>query len=187
MMPCSLLTTGRRCLPDPGAIATPRVRVRPLRASDGPGYAAFVRGLSPQTLYNRLLGGGVAVTAEALDRLLRVDQVRHVALAATVRIDGEVRIIGVARYALESASDRGEFAVTVADEWQHMGIGGLLMRALVHHARKANVVELFGDAFATNAGMLTLMSRTGFTLGRTPGDAHLTRGTLRLAPRRQPT
>jgi len=158
-----------------------------LHTGDAPGYAAFVRGLSRETLRNRLLGGGLAITAEALDRMLRVDQVRHVALAATVRIDGETLIIGIARYALEAASDRGEFAVTVADEWQNMGIGCRLLRALVRHARKAGVAELFGDAFAGNTGMIALMSHAGFTLGRTPGESHLTRGTLRLSPPRLPT
>ncbi len=52
----------------------------------------------------------------------------------------------------------------------------------MRHARKAGVAELFGDAFATNTGMIMLMHHAGFELGRTPGDAHLTRGTLRLAP-----
>jgi GNAT superfamily N-acetyltransferase len=186
-MTCSLFIPTKRRAAVAGLARQQRVRMRLLRASDGPDYVAFVRGLSRETLYNRLLGGGLALTAEALDRMLRVDQVRHVAIAATARIDGEPRIVGVARYALEAASERGEFAVTVADEWQHMGIGCLLLRAVVRHARKAGVAELFGDAFATNAGMVALMSQAGFTLGRTPGDSHLTRGTLRLAPPRLPT
>jgi GNAT superfamily N-acetyltransferase len=184
-MTSRLLNAPKRRAPAPGRAARPRVRIRPLRASDGAGYVAFVRGLSHETLRNRLLGGGLAVTAEALDRMLRVDQVRHVALAATARVDGEVRIIGVARYALESASERGELAVTVADEWQGMGIGCLLIRRLVQHARKSGVAELYGDSFATNTGMVVLMRRAGFTLGRTPGDAQLTRGTLRFAPPRR--
>jgi acetyltransferase len=183
-MTCARPTACKSCPPVPTVPGAPRVRIRPLSGRDAAAYAAFVRGLSRETLNNRLLGAGLAVTSDGIERLLRVDQSSHVALAATTRIDGETRIIGIARYALESASDRGEMAVTVADEWQGMGIGCRLLRALVRHARKAGVAELFGDAFATNDAMIRLMRGAGFTLGPSPGDAHLTRGSLRLVPPR---
>jgi acetyltransferase len=163
-----------------------RVRIRPLRRDDAPAYESFVRGLSAETLYNRLLGAGLVVTPEGLEHMIGIDQVTHVALVATVkRADGE-SIVGVARYALELDPACAELAVTVADDWQGKGVGRALLGALVRRARKAGVRVLFGDALPGNAAMLGLMVREGFHLASSPGDAHLTRGTRLVAgPRRR--
>jgi acetyltransferase len=158
-----------------------RLRIRPLRERDAPGYEAFVRGLSAETLYNRLLGAGLAVTAEGLHRLIAVDQVTHVALAATVRAPGGERIVGVARFALEVDPAIAELAVTVADDWQGRGVGRALLNALVRRARVAGVRTLFGDVFPSNISMLVLLQHAGFALASCPGDAHLTRGTRLLS------
>jgi acetyltransferase len=162
-----------------------RIRVRTLRATDGPRHEAFVRGLSAETLYNRMLGAGMAVTPEGLQRLVNVDQRTHIALAAVVRENGAERIVGVARYALEADPGFAELAVTVDDAWQGCGVGRRLLTALIRRARAARVTCLFGDCFPSNTAMLSLLRNSGFSIASTPGDAHLTRGTRLLAvPRR---
>lgn len=173
--------------------------IRPLGHADAPAYERFVRGLSEQTLHNRLLGAGLAVTPEALACMVDVDQRTHVALAAVERVPAGERIVGVARYALEADPALAELAVTVADAWQGQGVGRALLAALVRRARAAGVRMLFGDAFPSNAAMLALLRSAGFALAPTPGDAHLTRGSMllrdprprkappRTAPRRAPS
>lgn len=169
-------------------LAARRLRVRALRPDDAARYEAFVRGLSRETLYNRLLGAGLAVTPEGLQRLVNVDQRTHVALAAVLRERGEVRIVGVARYALEADPSLAELAVTVDDAWQGRGIGHRLLAALVRRARSAGVARLFGDCFPSNTAMLALLRDAGFVIESCPGDVHLTRGTRLLArPRRRRT
>jgi acetyltransferase len=173
----------RRLLPDGR-----RTVVRALRPDDAPRYADFVRGLSPETLYNRLLGAGVAVTAERLQRLLVVDQQKHVAVAAIMRLDdGAEQIVGVARFVIEADGAAAEFAVTVADEWQHKGLGTVLLRTLMLEARRAGVARLIGEVFRSNTPMLALLRKTGFDLATTEGDAHLPSASRHLSPSRQPS
>jgi acetyltransferase len=163
-----------------------RLVIRPLRPDDAPAYECFVHGLSAETLHNRLLGAGLAITPEALAYMLAVDQLTHVALAAVERTPDGERIVGIARYALEADPALAELAVTVADAWQGQGVGHALLAALVRRARAGRVKMLFGDAFPSNAAMLALMRNAGFSLAPTPGDAHLTRGSMLLrAPRRK--
>jgi acetyltransferase len=155
------------------------VTLRPLLPQDVDIESAFVSGLSPATRQNRLLGGTIAITREYIERLTSVDYARDMALAATVMLEKEV-LIGVARYVLDSDDAAAEFAIVIADTWQGRGIGGRLLQRLAQVARKRGVRSLYGDILSINRPMLGLVQKLGFTLGRNPDDATLTRATLAL-------
>ena len=156
------------------------VTLRPLRPEDIDIETAFVEGLSPETRANRLLGGAIKVTREYLERLTRVDYARDMALAATVMLEDRETLIGVARYALERDGRHCEFALVIADAWQGRGIGRRLLAKLVAVAAARGVERMYGDTLASNRPMLELGRRLGFTLGRHPDEAHLTRLTRAL-------
>jgi len=154
------------------------VTLRPLRPEDRDIELAFVTGLSPDTRSNRLLGGTRAITREYIESLVTVDYSRDMALAATVMLEKEV-LIGVARY-VRDADGSAEFAIVLADAWQGRGIGGRMLKRLAEIARKRGVHRLYGDILSINRPMLGLVQKLGFTLGRNPDDATLTRATLAL-------
>ncbi len=155
------------------------VTLRPLRPEDRGIEAAFLAGLSSETRYNRLLGGGVAITREYIERLVNVDFARDMALAATVRTGATEVLIGVARYVRDRDDDAAEFAIVVADAWQGRGVGRRLMENLIKIARKRGLRRLYGEILATNRRMLDFVRRLGFNVGRHE-DATLTRATLQL-------
>ncbi len=140
----------------------------------------FVRGLSPETRQNRLLGGARAITREYMEQLTRVDYRRDMALAATVMFDGKETLIGVARYVRDKEGEAAEFAIVLADAWQGRGIGRRMMEKLIKTARERGVTTMYGDILSTNIHMFALLRRLGFSLGRNPDDATVTRATLRL-------
>ncbi|MGH7187527.1 MAG: hypothetical protein ACREIB_14765, partial [Pseudomonadota bacterium] len=76
------------------------VVLRPLRREDVDIEGSFLRGLSPESRHNRLLGGMIQITPEYLERLTTVDYSRDMALAAALMLDGREVLIGVARYVL---------------------------------------------------------------------------------------
>jgi acetyltransferase len=156
------------------------VTLRPLRPEDRDLESAFVRGLSPETRHNRLLGGAVAITREYIERLVSVDYSRDMALAATAMLDGE-RLIGVARYVLDRNNEAAEFAIVVADSWQGRGIGKRLLAKLIEVARARGLKRLYGDILATNRPMLELVRKLDFKLER-HDDPTLTRATRLLFP-----
>jgi len=159
-------------------VGTP-VTLRPLSPEDLDIESAFVRGLSPHTRHNRLLGGAVAITREYLERLTTVDYSRDMALAATVMLEKEV-LIGVARYVLEADNAGAEFAIVVADGWQGHGIGRRLLERLAAIARRRGVRRLYGDILSVNRPMVGLARKIGFELARHPDDPALMRATLAL-------
>lgn len=99
------------------------------------------------------------------------------ALAATTMIGGTETLIGVARYVRDKDGDAAEFALVVADAWQGRGIGSRLLAKLADIARQRGLKQLYGDVLATNRGMLNLVRKLGFELGR-HDDPTLTRATL---------
>ena len=109
-------------------IAGETVTVRPIRKSDVDMERDFIRGLSPDSKHFRFLGGVSELTPDELKRLCNVDGNHTMAFVATVRRADRELEIGVSRYAQDSEADVREIAITVADEWQHKGLGLELMR-----------------------------------------------------------
>ena len=155
------------------------VMLRPLRPEDLDIESDFVRGLSPETRHNRLLGGAITITREYLERLTSVDYSRDMALAATLMLEKEV-LIGVARYVLDRDNTGAEFAIVIDDAWQGRGIGRRLLERLAAIARGRGVPSLYGDILSINRPMLHLVRTLGFVLSRNPDDPALARATLTL-------
>ncbi len=165
------------------------ISVRPLRRADLEIESAFVRGLSPETRHNRLLGGAINISREYIERLTTIDYAREMALAAIVMIDHSEVLIGVARYVMDGEpADRPapcEFAIVLADAWQGRGIGGHMMRKLISVARSRGIPQMYGEILSTNQGMLELVRKLGFRLQRHPQDATVMRAVLDLGQPRQ--
>ena len=156
------------------------ITLRKLRRDDHDIETAFVSGLSPETRHNRLLGGARRITREYIEQLTTVDFSRDMALAATVMLEDRETLIGVARFVLATDGASCEFALVIADVWQGRGIGRRLMEKLISVARVRGLSRMYGEVLATNRGMLALSRKLGFTLGRSPDDATVTRVTLPL-------
>jgi acetyltransferase len=110
-----------------------------------------------------------------LRSLTEIDPARHVALAAMPPGRRPQAWIGVARCIADAGREGCEFALTVADAWQHTGLAGVLMRALMAEARARGFRRMHGEVLANNRPMLTLARQLGFVpLGPAEG------GVLRL-------
>jgi len=147
--------------------------VRPLRPEDLEREFEFVRGLSAQTLYNRLMYAVQEPTDALLRPLVNIDYQQHMALAALMERDGDDRIVGVARYAVEPDNLLHEFAVVVADEWQGQGIGRTLLTDLFNYASQHGLRRLVGTVFPGNERMLTLARHLGLKVNTSTADSSL--------------
>ncbi|HTO51423.1 MAG TPA: GNAT family N-acetyltransferase [Burkholderiales bacterium] len=135
----------------------------------------FGLALSPQSRYERFLGGGVKLSPELLARLVNVDLSRDAALIATVAFAGSETPIGVGRYVRVADEPAAEIAVTVADAWQGCGLGRLLLERVIDAARRNGLRRLTGDVLAANAPMLALARRFGFRIEPHPEGGGLRR------------
>jgi N-acetylglutamate synthase-like GNAT family acetyltransferase len=148
------------------------VTIRPIRKSDTEMEAAFIRNLSLQTKHYRFFCGVKELSAAEIRRFCDADSPNEMAFVATVQDAGREVEIGVCRYAADSKADVREMAVTIADEWQHKGLGKALLTQLISSARQNGVRQLHSLELADNTMMRELANEVGMTASPDPRDAN---------------
>lgn len=139
------------------------IKIRPIRPEDASIEQSFVRELSAQSKYFRFMQGLNELTQQMLVRFTQLDYYRELALIAVLEQDDVETELGVARYIMNADGKSCEFALVVADKWQHRGIGSQLMRALVDAARQRGFREMNGEVLSNNSNMLKLTQSLGFS------------------------
>jgi acetyltransferase len=159
-----------------------RVVLRPALPQDAELQRAFFRALSDQARYQRFMSTLGDIGHDLAAQLSAIDYESHVALLAEIFTDGGEIMVGEARYVVD---DRGagvcDFAIAVADGWRGTGLARLLLRRLVCHAAAAGLHRMIGDTLATNAAMIALAARAGFTAAVSPVEGRLVRLSKDLA------
>ena len=80
------------------------------------------------------------------------------------------RIVAVARLEIGSQRRRGEFALTVADDWQGLGLGEELLNYLVVIACDYELLEIHCFISSDNARMIRLAQKAGLKVKSYEGD-----------------
>ncbi|MFI5306013.1 MAG: GNAT family N-acetyltransferase [Polyangiales bacterium] len=163
-----------------------QVTLRPIRPEDAQIEQSFVRELSSESRYFRFHQGLVELTPRMLARFTQIDYDREMAFVAVSTRDGGEHEIGVARYVSNPDGESCEFALVVADAWQHKGLGSSLMAALIDVARAKGLSRMEGEVLTENTKMLGLMRELGFSVRPDPHDATLRVVELALRPKDTP-
>jgi RimJ/RimL family protein N-acetyltransferase len=153
-------------------VADESVTIRPIQPSDSVMEGEFVRNLSVETKHYRFLGGVKELSPTELKHLCDVDGRHSMAFVATLKKNGTETEIGVSRYAGCSSDGVGEMAVTIAEAWQHKGLGLLLVKRLIAYAKTHGVKQLYSVDLADNTGMRGLATELGMSVKRDPDDAN---------------
>ena len=98
----------------------------------------------------------------------QVDYADHLALVAEVFSGGRESVIAEARYVRRPNSLDAEFAVSVAEPWQGKRLASLLLGKLACRAAAMGVRRIVGETLATNAKMIALARKAGFTIQPSP-------------------
>lgn len=156
------------------------VIVRPVSPQDAAGEQALLTAMSPNSRRMRFHGAVSQLPASLLRQMTDIDYPRHVALVAEALVDSETtELIADARYVVRSDSpEQGEFAIAVADAWQGLGLGRMLLKRLAEHGCRHGVRVLDGSVLVGNHAMLGMMQSMGARICDEPGDATLMRVSL---------
>ncbi len=140
------------------------VLLRPIRPEDEPMEAAMLKTLSDQSLYFRFFGYVPKLTHDFLTRMTHIDYDREMALVAELEEQGEKRMIGVTRIIADAWGETAEFAILVADPWQHMGLGSRMFDYMLEIARDKGIRKIVASVLRSNAHMITMFRSRGFVL-----------------------
>jgi L-amino acid N-acyltransferase YncA len=147
------------------------VLIRPLSEKDRDREYAFIKRLSPESRHMRFLAQISEPGAAMLNQLMDTDNKQRVAYIAMVHDNGQLIEIGISRYAA-TGEQVCECAVTVADEWTHLGLGTLLMEHLIKAARQNGFKQMYSVDASSNAPMRDLARALGFETSNDPDDSH---------------
>ena len=145
--------------------------IRALRADDRERMATAVRGLDRESIYTRLFSYRSELTEAALDRIMRFDPDREVALVVTVgRAPDEVVVAGGRYVVTDPALHSAEVAFMVEEDFHGRGIAGRLLRHLAAIARERGIATLEAEVLAGNRAMLAVFARSGLPMTTRPED-----------------
>jgi RimJ/RimL family protein N-acetyltransferase len=140
------------------------VTLRPFRPGDGGLLVAGFARLSPESRYRRFLTPLPRLTDSMLAFLTSVDRTNHHAWGAIVDEPGGEFGAGVVRW-VRTKADPGvaDMAVTVIDDYQGRGLGGLLLDVAVFDAFAFGVDRFEGTVLADNLPSRRMLAREGAT------------------------
>jgi GNAT superfamily N-acetyltransferase len=158
---------------------TGNVMMRRAGPQDTNRIQAYIRALSPISRRNRFLGALNEVSWKELHAMAGTHRNSHPIFIAETVIGNTCTMIGEGRYAVSDGFNC-EFAVSVADAWQHKGLGTLLVELIASRAKTLGLRYLVGEVFSSNQPMIALARKSGFAVTEIIADARLVRITKDL-------
>ncbi len=151
--------------------------LRPIQPEDaGPIEGAF-KLLNEEEVRLRYMHLLKELSPEYLHRLTHPPRGREFVLVAAEPLPpGEALVGAVARMAIDEDQRHGEFAILVSRYLAGHGLGRLMMRRLISHARRRRLSGIHGDVLEDNTAMLGLAESLGFQRRHQPGG-----GTTRVS------
>jgi GNAT superfamily N-acetyltransferase len=132
------------------------IRIRQGHSSDRELLLRGFERLSPESRYRRFLAPMPELSEATVRYLTEIDHHDHEAMIALDEATGEG--IGVARYVRDVEwPTTAEVAVTVIDDWQRLGVGGLLLEVLSARAREEGIDTFTALMLATNRKTMVLL------------------------------
>jgi acetyltransferase len=101
-------------------------------------------------------------------RFCYIDYDREIAIVAEREHHGERQLLGIGRLIADADHQSVEYAVLIADEWQHQELGSLLTDYCLDIARSWNLRRIVAQTTTENRAMIAVFERRGFKI--TIGD-----------------
>ena len=145
-----------------------QVHLRPILPSDAPRLQEGFKYLSPRSIYMRFFETYKSLPDEMAQSFSNLDYQERMAFIGEIDIDGQRRIIGVARFGMLGPERPGmaESAVVVADDFQRRGLGSMLVQRLVNYACLHGVQSMLATVHISNLAILNFIRSSGFLFSR---------------------
>jgi RimJ/RimL family protein N-acetyltransferase len=136
------------------------VTVRPMSTSDDERLVRFHESLSAESTRMRFFSVHPHLSDRETARFTDVDHYDREAWVALVGDD----IIGVGRYERLANPQEAEIAFVVADRWQGMGVGPIILGQLTDGARTVGIRRFIAETLAENHRMLDMFAHAGLPI-----------------------
>jgi len=142
------------------------VTLRPIRPEDEPMEGEMFTHFSPETQRFRFFTRIKDITHQLLIRYTQIDYDREIAIIAETSDNGTKSMMGVVRLIGDAYAENAEFAIVVADPWQHEGLGSILMDYILEIAKERSIKKIYAYILPDNDRMLSMMKKRNFTIAK---------------------
>ncbi|WP_448191984.1 GNAT family N-acetyltransferase [Azospirillum sp. sgz301742] len=151
--------------------------VRPVLPEDEPALKALFARLTADEVRLRFFAPKAELSHATAARMSQIDYDRDMGLVvAEVGAPGVAAVHGAVHLSADADLERAEFAIMLAHDMAGLGLGPVLMRRILDHARAKGLREVFGEVLMENRAMLRLCEALGFTRRMStddPGVVHV--------------
>jgi acyl-CoA hydrolase/GNAT superfamily N-acetyltransferase len=137
---------------------------RPVKASDERLLQEYLYRLSEQSVYTRFFQVRTNFPRELAQDLVAVDYEENLGIVGTLGTSDTSPIIAVGHWMLDFNENMAEVAFSVADEYQHRGIGTHLLRFLIRVARERGINGFKAAVLWENRAMMGVFRKSGYVL-----------------------
>jgi len=141
-----------------------RVVLRPIKPEDEPLWFELLGSCSRESIYMRFQYFFQWESHEVASRYCYIDYEREIAIVPELNEGGKRRLLGVGRLIADPDHKTAEYAILVGDEWQNMGIGGILTDYCMEIAKEWGVRRIVATTTTDNYRMMAVFKKRGFEL-----------------------
>jgi acyl-CoA hydrolase/GNAT superfamily N-acetyltransferase len=138
--------------------------VRPARLTDEETLRDLFYRLSDESTYRRFLSYRNRHPHREMQYLVDLDYGQSMALVACTAAVEPAEILAIVRYDVDPATNLADIAFVVRDDWQHRGIGSLLLQRAAEIARAHGLAGFTADVLASNHPMMSVFQKSGLAL-----------------------
>ncbi|MBQ4845692.1 bifunctional acetate--CoA ligase family protein/GNAT family N-acetyltransferase [Pseudoalteromonas sp. MMG005] len=140
--------------------------LRPIKPEDERTHQEFDQSLTKEDRYKRFFGELPQFNHEQLAKMTQIDYDREMAFIVSQPYKSTYRTLGVSRVLMDPDNHNAEFSVIVRSDCQGLGLGRVLMQAVIKHCQSIGVEMVVGITLPENIGMIELSKKLGFTVTR---------------------
>jgi RimJ/RimL family protein N-acetyltransferase len=144
------------------------VIVRAIRPEDKHTVLQGLSLFSSDSMYKRFHGTKTGLSDQEVSFYTEIDYLHHVALLAVLKHNDQA--IGGGRFIShdETLPPRiAEMSFAVADSFQGLGVGTIILKHLIHIAREAGVAMFEADVLVGNSAMIRVFEKSGLPITKT--------------------
>lgn len=138
--------------------------IRPIKPEDEPLEAEMFTHFSKETQRHRFFTQIKDITHDLLVRYTQIDYDREIALVAIIKENKNKKMAGVVRLISDPIANTAEFAIVVADPWQHKGLGNKFTDLILDIARKRGIRKVNAKFYKDNNPITTIFEKRGFNI-----------------------
>lgn len=138
------------------------VLIREIMPGDRPLMREGFEKLSKQSRFFRFLAPHQHLSEAELDRFTEANTDEHFAIgAASLGVEQDMPLAAARFVRIAGEATEAEYAITIIDSHQRLGLGSLLLRTLAREAQRGGIEHFTALVHHDNAGIQALMRRFG--------------------------